>query len=68
MMGILAPQGMKQVVMMDHTAVTLVLDGTGSHNTGNAAAGTNQHGDEALAGQAEAAEDTVHDERNTGPM
>ena len=49
-----------------HTAVTLVLDGTGSHNTGNAAAGTNQNGDEALAGQAELAEDTVHDESNTG--
>ena len=40
-----------------HTAVTLVLDGTGSHNTGNAAAGANQNGDEALAGQTEAAED-----------
>ena len=49
-----------------HTAVTLVLDGTGSHNTGNAAAGTNQNGDEALAGQTEAAEDTVHDEGDTG--
>ena len=49
-----------------HTAVTLVLDGTGSHNTGNAAAGADQHGDEALAGQAEAAEDAVHDEGNAG--
>ena len=49
-----------------HTAVTLVLDGTGSHDTGNAAAGTNQNGDEALAGQTEAAEDTVHDEGDTG--
>ena len=35
-----------------HTAVTLVLDGTGSHNTGHAAAGTDQHGDEAFTGQA----------------
>ena len=30
------------------------------------AAGANQHGDEALAGQTELAEDTVHDESNTG--
>ena len=49
-----------------HTAVTLVLDGTGSHNTGHAAAGTDQHGDEAFTGQAELAEDTVHDEGDTG--
>ena len=49
-----------------HTAVTLVLDGAGSHNAGNTAAGADQHGNEALAGQAEAAEDTVHDEGDTG--
>ena len=49
-----------------HTAVALVLDGTGSHNTGHAAAGADQHGDKALAGQAETAEDTVHDEGDTG--
>ena len=49
-----------------HAAVTLVLDGTGSHNTGHAAAGTDQHGDEAFTGQAELAEDTVHDEGDTG--
>ena len=49
-----------------HAAVALVLDGTGSHNTGHAAAGTDQHGDEALTGQAELAEDTVHDEGDTG--
>ena len=46
--------------------VTLVLDGTGSHNTGHTAAGTDQRGDEAFTGQAELAEDTVHDEGDTG--
>ena len=49
-----------------HTAVTLVLDGTRSHNARDAAASADQHGDEALTGQAEAAEDTVHDEGDTG--
>ena len=49
-----------------HTAVALVLDGTGSHDARDAAAGADQHGDKALAGQAETAEDTVHDEGDTG--
>ena len=49
-----------------HPAVTLVFNGTGCHDAGNAAAGANQHGDEALAGQAELAEDTVEDECDTG--
>ena len=49
-----------------HTAVALVLDGTRSHNARNAAAGAHQNGDEALTGQAELTEDTVHDEGHTG--
>ncbi len=49
-----------------HAAVTLVLDGTGSHDAGHAAAGADQHGDEGLTGQAELAEDTVQDEGDTG--
>ena len=48
-----------------HLAVNVVLNGTGSHNTGNAAARADQHGDEALAGQTELTEDTVHDEGDT---
>ena len=48
-----------------HLTVTVIFDGTGGHNTGNAAAGTDQHGDEALAGQTELTEDTVHDEGDT---
>ena len=43
----------------------VVLNGTGSHDAGNAAARADQHGDEALAGQAELTEDTVHDKGDT---
>ena len=49
-----------------HTAVTLVFNGTGSHDAGHAAAGADEHGDEGLAGQAELAEDTVQNEGDTG--
>ena len=49
-----------------HTAVALVLDGTRSHDARDAAASADQHGNEALAGQAELTEDTVHDEGDTG--
>ena len=49
-----------------HTAVALVLDGTGSHDARDAAARADQHGNEALTGQAELTEDTVHDEGDTG--
>ena len=49
-----------------HFAVPVLLDGAGGHDAGHAAAGSHQHGDEALAGQAEAAEDAVHDEGDAG--
>ncbi len=48
-----------------HSTVTLLLDGTGSHDSRYAAAGADQHRDEGLAGQTELAEDTVHDECDT---
>ena len=48
-----------------HTAVTFVLDGTRGHDAGHAAAGADEDGDEALAGQAELTEDTVQDEGDT---
>ena len=49
-----------------HTAVALVLDGTRSHDARDAAASADQHGNEALTGQAELTEDTVHNEGDTG--
>ena len=49
-----------------HTAVTLVFDGTGGHDARNAAAHTDEHGDERLTGKAELAEDTVEHEGDTG--
>ena len=48
-----------------HTPVTFVLDGAGGHNTRHAAAHAYQHRDEALAGKTEAAENPVHDKRDT---
>ena len=51
-----------------HATVALVLDGLGGHDGGHAAAGRHEHGDEALAGQAEAAEYAVHDERHAGQI
>ena len=42
-MGIFAPQGMKQVVMMVMRRSRSVLDGTGCHDARDAAAGTDQH-------------------------
>ena len=49
-----------------HPAVALVFNGTGGHDTGHAAAGADQHGDEGLAGQAELTEHTVQNEGDTG--
>ena len=49
-----------------HFSVTVGLDGAGGHDAGHAAAGGHQQRDEALAGQAEAAEDSVHNEGDTG--
>ena len=49
-----------------HTAVALVLDGTGCHDAGNAAAGADEHRNEGFAGETELSEDTVKDERDTG--
>ena len=48
-----------------HSAVSLILNGTGSHDAGNAAAGTDHHRNERLSGQTESSEDTVHNERNS---
>ena len=48
-----------------HLAVTVVFNGTGRHNAGNAAAGADEHRDKGLTGQAELAENTVHDKRDT---
>ena len=48
-----------------HTAVPFVFNRPGGHDTGDAAAGTDQHRDKGFAGQSETAEDTVHDEGNT---
>ena len=49
-----------------HLTVGFVFHGTGGHDAGDAAAGSHQHGDEVLTGQAEAAEDPVHNEGDTG--
>ena len=49
-----------------HAAVLLVLDGLGSHDSGNAAARGHEHGDKGLTGQAKAAEHAVHDEGDAG--
>ena len=42
-----------------------LLNGLGSHDTRNTAAGGNQQRDEALTGQSEVTEYTVHNERDT---
>ena len=49
-----------------HLAVAVVFNGARGHHARHAAAGADQHGDEALARQAELAEDAVHDEGDTG--
>ena len=49
-----------------HATILLVLDGLSCHDGGHAAAGGDEHRDEGFAGQAELAEDAVHDERNAG--
>ena len=48
-----------------HAAVTLVLDGTGSHDTRDTAACTDQDRDKGLTGKTELSEYTVEHERNT---
>ena len=48
-----------------HLTVSVVLDGTGSHDTGNTTSGTDQHRNEGFTGQTELTEDTVHDECDT---
>src|SRR5699024_2215582 len=47
-------------------AVTVLLDGAAGHDAGDAAARGHQQGDEALARQAEPAEDAVHHEGDAG--
>ena len=49
-----------------HPAVPLIFNSTGGHHAGDAAAGADQHGDEALAGEAELPENPVHDEGDSG--
>ena len=49
-----------------HAAITLVFNGTGSHNARHAAADADEHRDEGLAAQAELTEDTVEHEGDTG--
>ena len=65
MIGSFAPHGIKVVVMMVILTVTVVLDGSGSHDTRNAASGTDQHRDEGFTGKTKFTEDTVHDKCNT---
>ena len=48
-----------------HFTVTVILNGTAGHDTGHTAAGRDQHGDKALARQAELSENTVHNEGDT---
>ncbi len=67
MMGILAPQGMKVVVMMvmrRSRSFSMVRE---AMTPGTPQPDADEHGDEALAGQAELAEDTVHERRRHGP-
>ena len=47
-----------------HLAVAVVFNRAGRHDARNAAAGGDQHRDEGFAGQAQLAENTVHDERD----
>ena len=49
-----------------HAAVALIFDGPGGHNAGDAASGTDQNGDEGLAGQTETAENTVQHKGDSG--
>ena len=49
-----------------HLTVSIVLDGSGSHDTRNAASGTDQHRDKGFSGKTKFTEDTVHDECDTG--
>ena len=49
-----------------HAPVALVFYRAAGHYGGDAAAGADEHGDEALAGEAELAEDAVHDEGDAG--
>ena len=64
MIGSLALHGNKGGSHNGHAAVAFLFNGTRCHNARNAAARADQHRDERLAGQAELAEDTVHDERD----
>ena len=65
MNGTFAPQGIKVVVMIVILTVTLIFNGTRSHDTGDTAAGTDQHRDKGLTGQTELTEDTVQNECDT---
>ena len=47
-----------------HAAVLFIFDGTRRHDARHAAARGDQHRDEALAGESETTENTVHDKRD----
>ena len=49
-----------------HPPIPFLLNGTGGHDAGHAAAGSHQHGNEGFAGKAEFAEQAIHDEGDTG--
>ena len=49
-----------------HAAVFFVLNGTGSHDSRNTAAGSDQHGDKGFSGQSEMTEQTIHDKCDPG--
>ena len=49
-----------------HFPVTVLINGTGCHDTGDTTAGGDQHGNKGLTGQAELTEKPVHDKGNTG--
>ena len=48
-----------------HTAVTFIFNGSGSHDSGDAAAGTNQNRDKGLTRQTKLPEDTIQNECDT---
>ena len=63
--GHLGAAGDKRGGHNGHAPVALILDGAGRHDAGDTAAGADEHGDEALTGQAELAENTIQHEGDT---
>ena len=48
-----------------HLSVPVAFNGTGSHDSGHAAAASNQHGDKGFPGKPELSENSVHDKGNS---